>query len=450
MKKSSYRILFFALLFILSTTSFGDRLQSSRLNKAEYNGNDPAVPFTLEIADFSYPFMSDAEQATLLSGLLKEVTIRADYVPNTIIEGKTQKTRRKFRLFSGLGGIGPIPDPHIETKIEKFEKHLETKAHWRRDSATGHYLLSFSLPARQGDLFPLSLLTLSIPNQSFWSQKSIAALPLKRDYGDVRLALTPSLEQKVGIFQLSELPLPMPANDVSRTGVVSIKGSWQQNGLTHWLRPQMLFDQDSISRILHEDGIMLGDPEQTLIKAGKIPGLIAALQFPTWFSMNPNTQNSRILAMPTTTPRWHGLHYMGRGTQLQFAEAGGFQFLQLDAEGPIEPGTRRGPSKTEHWIGFQGKLVSYRGEYNYFDDKSTLPDLNWAILFLDGRRVGSGRILTSQRNKAGEYAKLNDCPQPECQRNVAEAESQIAKRDTELQKEFEHYLYLYKQASPVN
>ncbi|MCB6185018.1 hypothetical protein LIN78_15835 [Leeia sp. TBRC 13508] len=412
-------------LFSLCLFSFG-------VNAA----TDPIGHFRIEIATFSYPLLSPNEQKSVFSTLLKQLHVSATYLPSQLIEGKTKKTTKRFRLFGNLEGVGPIPSPHVETKVETKSKQVDLKVAASIDAQTAHWLLSFDLPLKQAELLELNSINVnSLSTDAFYKHASIQSMPLHREYGELflfpfMLSQTPANNQ----FSMMNVQLPGAANEVGKSGIASIKASYTVDHSKQNLALKFGYP-------LSTDG--LSAESKALVAQGEIPESVQLSQLPNYcIGCEPII---REIIIPTNLPRWHRMReYQSFGSQIEVETQGAYQYLSM--KGAVAPtGNVRGYHRSETWASYQGKLINYSGMVEFEkltdNDVSVPPALSWNTSRLNGKVFNPDiRFIPTSPKKMQVSEK--DCAEVICQQVLRSMKKQLAKTDAALQEEMASYVRL--------
>lgn len=400
----------------------------------------------IDIGDAFHPYLSQTEQADLWPEIWRNSTLVVHYRPTRLIEGKTQKTTRRFQIFGSLIGVGPTIDPGIKKTVKTFEKHLELPL--TASTKDGLTTLHCDIPEQADPLYAISNFEIVSSAKAFSRVKKL------QEYGtltDEKVQFDLFLSEATG-FRLRREIVPLPG-DYNPGGAITIRAR---------LKDKQSGDEQALSP---------SNTKETEDASGRIPDSVKSSLLPAQVSsiMAGSEHSIRNVVMPKNAPRWHGLLSPDNGggppkpgTRLELQRRGGFSTLTLESLG----GNDRVisgivPVKTETWYFLDGRLVRHTGLMRYFPaeycanglcDKLSFHEIatlagsisptSWRQDFIDGRCTNT---LLNDKPWSAENGKFAnpDCQSDGCRRNDAEALAQIRKSHAMLEAESKSYLDLF-------
>jgi hypothetical protein len=400
----------------------------------------------IDIGDAFIPYLSQAEQADLWSEAWRDSTLIVHYQPTRLIEGKTQKTKRRFQIFGSLVGVAPTIDPGIKKSVEILKKRVELPL--TASTKDGLTTLHCDIPEQADPLYAIS------DFEVFASTKPLSRLKKLQDFGplsDKQIRFDLFLSETTA-FRLKSDIIPLPGG-YNLGGAITVRARLKdrQSGKEQALSPSNSKDTEDASGKISDS-----------VKSSLLPAQVSS-------GMDDSEYSVRNIVMPKSTPRWYGLVTPDsgggtpkHGTRIEFRKRGTFSTLKLESLG----GNDRAisgiiPVKTETWYFLDGRLVRYTGMMRYFPaeycvdglcDKLSFHEIaaragsisptSWHLDFIDGRRTNGLFDEKPWTTEDGKFVN-SDCQSDGCQRNAAEALAQIRKSHAVLEAEGKSYLDLF-------
>lgn len=414
-----------------------------------------SLSLEVELADTSIAYLDESAQAALWPRVWGQSDVVAYYLPTEDIEGETQRTRPRLKLFTCWVGTTCIPDPRFEMETSPILRKERVRGQVVQDAAGQPLKLRFELPETPAPHYRFSHAELQASADALWREPMFQAwtsgLPSegRRRFSQERkrplsIALAFADKDAPG-YQLVDLGVRTP-------GQLDHYG----DPLAMTMVRATLNSPDGGARRLSWPGRLSLDLSQRLQarpdieKTGRLPADIKHRQFPLRLSSFHAKERISTVAMPESRPRWHGLkHYNApKGVLIMLMQSGPIAQVELQAEAGVDRAIEgRVPVKTETWMFFDGKLMRYRGQLHYANSADHMPATEWRMDWTAAERLDASAANVSPSSLVKQAPA---CRWQACRDNLAEAQAQLAASNEQLQAEGERYLRFALEAPPGN
>ncbi len=401
----------------------------------------------VEVGDTAIAYLDQDTQTPLWPQIWTQAQLIAYYVPTQNIEGETQKTTSRLKLMSCMEGVTCIPDPHIEKETLQVEREVKASPQVLQGVAGRPVKLRYELPEAPAPHYRFSHAEMRAPAYALWHQPLFDGwnrdLPPAGQRSFAQRRKQPLLiplvlaKQPTPGFQLVDLGLNTPgqlmhqghplAMTTVRASLIGPDGKARQ-----------MVPLDAANPTISQKLVV--SPE--VAKDGQLPPNIKGALIPHVLSSMHAKERLSKIPMPEATPRWHGLkHYnFPEGTWVKLTQSGPLAQVELEANaGPERAIDGRVPVKRETWIFFHDKPVHYRGQLHYGNNADHMPAASWQVNWDGERRLNA---TAGTESPSSLIKQAPQCRWQACRDNLAEARSQIAATDAQLQAEGERYLKL--------
>lgn len=433
------------------------------------------ITFSVDVGEFFYPYASVKDNQSAMKPMMADVSVIGHYTEEV--------THERLKLASCMIGVVCFPDPHRES-VSETKDHVVTQKVAGEATSKNVWRLNFQLPAQDHGR-PLSEITLAFPLASLWQQPSV-----RQALTDAQIRL-PSYDQQPG-WQAAETaridlqPVNTGKPIAYSNGCLNISEPHGYSGYG-MVRLRAISDGANQSappaymapKSCYDDGAKTAD-------GPSIPAAAKDLEFSRLLPYETDVQPERDFSpqkfsanvvqviMPTSDARWSGLTHVESGQVkdgviMSVEREGALTWLEITAnEDSGRMKAKQSPQRTERWMLYDGRVVSYRGWVKY-PAGNPAPNIAWGSSYIEGTLLASwighgdaigvslkGDQICRENGGCETQGCVGDtcyedmrkiCRWDACRREMAMATAWAARKPDAVQDEALSYLQIFDRAS---